>query len=254
MRSLYYLIILLLGIISVYLYMFFKMTPNTYVVVDMNPQIKLVLNRLDEVIDVISLNEDGHVLVADFFVDINKLDYQIDKVIEDAKALNMIRDEINVSIISDDDYRIYKVKESVSTFFEDSLIKNNVPTTLVIKDNDDLIAIANEFDVSLKEAFYLKNFSLDSPLREKALKERYMIEINRNKERITEEKGKHYFIVQKNSNYKKALNNSEEVKEKVKVNVIDALNNTDEILKSAIDDGFIGNVRSLIVRVSDLMR
>ena len=254
MRSLYYLIILLLGLISVSLYMFFKMTPISYVYIEMNPQIKLVLNRLDEVIDVISLNEEGHVLVADFFIDTNKLDYQLNRVIEDANALNMVDERIEVSIINNDEYKTLVIKEKVASMLEESLVSNNVSTTLIIKDNEDLIEITNEHDVSIKEAFYLKHFSLDSPLRKSALRDRYLLEVNRSKERILEDKGEHYFIVQKNSNYKRNFINAEELKEKPEINVVDTLNNTDEMLKSAVDDGLIGGIRSIIIRVSNFIR
>lgn len=250
MRALYCSIIIFLGIISVSAYIFFKMLPNGYVILNMNPQVKLVLNRLDEVVEVVSLNEEGHVLTADFFIDIEKTDVVIEKIIRDANALNILNDDVEVSLVFDNFSQRERVKEKVTNHLKSSLYSNQKEAYIIFDDNENIINLSKKHSISYRKAYYVYHTGMSYNDNLRDLKKEYKSSLEIQKDKIKESKGDLYFVISKNSNYERDFKNISVVENNVQIDVREKINNADEVMRSILDDGLITRLRTTIIRAT----
>lgn len=247
MRSVYCSIIIVLALASISLFVFLKMVPNGYIVFSMNPEVKFVMNRLDEVIDIVSLNEEGHILTADFFVDLEPLETKINKIVDDSIALNMLSDEISVSLIYDSHNKREKVKDKVIAQLKDSLILNNLEATILIDEKEEVLLLASEHQISYRHAYHIyfsDSLASSSYVNAERAYKRSVKEIKQLKE---ENKGSHYYLITKNSNIKRSNIRDEDVKN-INIDVHEGLDNMDQMMRKILDDGIISSVRSLFTR------
>ena len=68
-------------------------TPTASILVNINPSVKLQLNRWDRVIKSIPLNEDGSTLLQGLNLNNNSINSALDKIIDESKKDNFINDE-----------------------------------------------------------------------------------------------------------------------------------------------------------------
>lgn len=90
-------------------------TPVQYINIDINPSVELMINRLDRIIKVKSLNDDGKMLIQNISVNAQHYEMGISEVIDTARSLGYLEDEDNVliSISSSDIKRSEKTQEKI---------------------------------------------------------------------------------------------------------------------------------------------
>ncbi|NLM11445.1 MAG: hypothetical protein GX213_11850 [Clostridiaceae bacterium] len=90
-------------------------TPVQYINIDINPSVELTINRLDRIIKVKSLNDDGQKLINSISINTHHYETGISEVICAAKNLGYLQDEgdILISISSSDLKRGEKTQETI---------------------------------------------------------------------------------------------------------------------------------------------
>lgn len=98
-------------------------TPVQYINIDINPSVELMINRLDRIIKVNSLNDDGKKLVEKISVNARHYEAGVIEVINAARNLGYLEDEndILISISSSDMKLIEKTQEKIKEKVDDKI-------------------------------------------------------------------------------------------------------------------------------------
>lgn len=136
---------------------------KSYVTVEINPSVEIVLDGNDEVITINGLNDDGKMLISEEDYEGKDIDDIIEKIIEEAQACgylvsseseNPVQRNISVSVTSSDDAHIAKLEAEVKVTVEDIIDKEKINAAferLEGKKKEHLGAIARQYDPSLTD-------------------------------------------------------------------------------------------------------
>ena len=150
----YIVIILIVGVICYIGYNKWNNRALSFVSININPEIELALNNQDEVVDVISINEDADIVTSDLDLIGLTIEEASDKII-DATMETGYLDEYSeenivvVTTINDDDEKRVKLEEKIITRMNAHFETRKIYPILVAKGLDnDLKAEATKYGIS----------------------------------------------------------------------------------------------------------
>lgn len=140
-----------------------KNAKRSYVTVEINPAVEIVLDGNDEVITINGLNDDGKMLINEEDYKGKDIDDIIKKIIEEAQECgylvsseseNSVQRNISLSVTSSDDSHVAKLEAEVKVTVEDIIDKEKINAAfekLEGKKKEHLAAIARQYDPSLTD-------------------------------------------------------------------------------------------------------
>jgi len=143
-------VLLIVGYGVYYLYYI----PINYVGIDINPSIQLTANRLNRVVEAISLNEEGDILLSDLNLVNMTVEEASETIVASATELGYI-DEISgdnavvISVSSEDEEKVEEIEEGLSNRVERFLTNKKIPALVLLeKDNAERKVLADEYGIS----------------------------------------------------------------------------------------------------------
>ncbi len=148
------LLIVVVGIIGFVVYSSWSNNSLSYITISINPEVQLAIDSKDEVVEVISLNEDADILTSDLDLEGLTVEEATGKLIDSAMETGFL-DEYNddntvvVTTINDNEKIRQDLEEKVMDRLNSHFESRKIYPILVAKGlNDDLKAEADEYDIS----------------------------------------------------------------------------------------------------------
>jgi len=150
-KGLLFIVVLVLLMIGGY-YLYF--VPVNYIGIDINPSIELATNRLKRVIEVLPLNDEADLLIAD--IKLKNLPYNeaIEKVIKEAGASGYLDDlaednVIVVSVAASNDDVAKTLENDLHNNIDKYLSNNKIPALILMEQNhEERKDLAKSYDIS----------------------------------------------------------------------------------------------------------
>jgi len=116
-------------------------SPYSYVAVDINPSVEIVLNRFERVLDVKALNEDAHIIVNDSGKYMhNRLDKVIKQIIDNAYEKNYIKadteNEILITVSAPNPSVAEQIGESAKKQAEEEIKQDTISANIIVEGAD----------------------------------------------------------------------------------------------------------------------
>lgn len=171
-------VVIILAVGTYFVYHALASPKYNYVTIDINPQIEFALNKNYEVKKVISLNEDGDMLLGGLKLVGLSIEEATKLVLEDAVKMGYIdefksKNRIDVTAYADDEAIRQRIEEKVSTASIKYLKEKNIFHSVIkTRISDELKNTANQRKVSYGKILLIeKAYSLDNSLdKEKLMK------------------------------------------------------------------------------------
>lgn len=145
-----FILFILLGAGLVYFYQ----QPVSYVGIDINPSVQLAVNRLDRVVEVVSLNRDAELLVSDLNLLNKPVEKALEVIVDNSIEIGYI-DEFSddnmvvVSALEKDDEATEVLEEKIQKIVTDHLDEKKVPAIVLMEqDNEERRDLADSYGVS----------------------------------------------------------------------------------------------------------
>lgn len=134
-----------------------KNTITSVLTIDVNPSLEINLNKDNEVVSVIALNDDSKELLKDKSFKGDTIDEAINTLVDLLKEKNYLSEETNTILInvkSDNENLSSIVKESVDKVTTKKEINTEV-VVLEVEETDELKKLAKEYNITLSKAYYI---------------------------------------------------------------------------------------------------
>lgn len=148
------LIVIVLGIAGFVGYSMWNNNTFSSVTISINPEVELLLNNEDKVVEVIPINEDADILTSDLDLEGLTIEEASEKLIDSAMEtgfLDEYSDENTVVIttVNDDETKRQALQEKIMTKFNSHFEAKKIYPVLVAKGlDDDLKAEADQYEIS----------------------------------------------------------------------------------------------------------
>jgi hypothetical protein len=168
-------IIAIIGIIICTGFNYFGNKPLSYITIDINPSVELVVNSDNEVEDVIALNEDGDIITSDLDLIGLSIEEASQKVVQaaiDTGYIDELSEENTIVITSssDNEDRRTKLEESVINKLNTHLEDKKVYALVTHGLTDELKDEADKYDISYGKMLLVnKAITLNSTLNKDTL-------------------------------------------------------------------------------------
>lgn len=131
------------------------------IVLDINPSLKIELNKENKVINLIGLNEDGKkVIISDYLG--KGLEDVIKGVLEKSYSLEYLKDDTTILISADGTYKADALKTIISKDLENKNIKGEVIIPTITESSKE---IASKYNITESKASYLEEIIKDTSLK-----------------------------------------------------------------------------------------
>lgn len=163
--------IIILGGVGYFGYNWYIGNKSSYITIDINPSVQLVLNGKEEVVEVVALNEDADIILSGLDLVGLSVEDATEDIINSATETGYIDEygddnEIVVTAYCDDEELRLKIQDKVESSTADTLDKKNIYYVLsTVTMTDDLKASADEYDISNGKMLLVERaYTLDSSL------------------------------------------------------------------------------------------
>jgi len=166
-------------------YYYLYQVTNSYVMIDINPSIELEVNRMDQVINVTGLNEDGIILLADLELVGLSTEEASTIIVDNATDMGYIdefsiENEIVVTAYCDDDKVAEELELKIQEKLEKHLGEEKIPAQVMTRSiYQEKKALAEEKEVSLGKYLYIEKVAgMNSELDKEKLYDMSIKDIN----------------------------------------------------------------------------
>ena len=136
-------------------------TITSSIVLDINPSLKIELNKENKVINLIGLNEDGKkVIINDYKGKV--LDEVIESILEKSHSLEYLKDDTTILVSVDGTYKADDLKTIISKDLESKSIKGEVIIPTITESSKE---IASKYNITESKASYLEEIIKDTSLK-----------------------------------------------------------------------------------------
>lgn len=176
-------------------------TITSSIVLDINPSLKIELNKENKVINLIGLNEDGKkVIINDYKGKI--LDEVIKSILEKSNSLEYLKDDTTILVSGDGTHRADDLKTIISEYLESKSIKGEVIIPTITESSKE---IASKYNITESKASYLEEIIKDTSLKIEDVKD---MSVQDAREKVQEEIKKQEEIKQEQNKNNTTNNNS----------------------------------------------
>lgn len=150
------------------------------IVLDINPSLKIELNKENKVINLIGLNEDGKkVIINDYKGKV--LNEVIKSILEKSFSLEYLKDDTTILVSVDGTYKADDLKTIISEYLESKSIKGEVIIPTITESSKE---IASKYNLTESKASYLEEIIKDTSLKIEDVKD---MSVQDAKEKVQEE-------------------------------------------------------------------
>ena len=136
-------------------------TITSSIVLDINPSLKIELNKENKVINLIGLNEDGKkVIINDYKGKV--LNEVIKSILEKSFSLEYLKDDTTILVSVDGTYKADDLKTIISEYLESKSIKGEVIIPTITESSKE---IASKYNLTESKASYLEEIIKDTSLK-----------------------------------------------------------------------------------------
>lgn len=155
-------------------------TITSSIVLDINPSLKIELNKENKVINLIGLNEDGKkVIINDYKGKV--LNEVIKSILEKSFSLEYLKDDTTILVSVDGTYKADDLKTIISEYLESKSIKGEVIIPTITESSKE---IASKYNITESKASYLEEIIKDTSLKIEDVKD---MSVQDAKEKVQEE-------------------------------------------------------------------
>lgn len=155
-------------------------TITSSIVLDINPSLKIELNKENKVINLIGLNEDGKkVIINDYKGKV--LNEVIKSILEKSFSLEYLKDDTTILVSVDGTYKADDLKTIISKDLESKSIKGEVIIPTITESSKE---IASKYNLTESKASYLEEIIKDTSLKIEDVKD---MSVQDAKEKVQEE-------------------------------------------------------------------
>lgn len=155
-------------------------TITSSIVLDINPSLKIELNKENKVINLIGLNEDGKkVIINDYKGKV--LNEVIKSILEKSFSLEYLKDDTTILVSVDGTYKADDLKTIISEYLESKSIKGEVIIPTITESSKE---IASKYNLTESKASYLEEIIKDTSLKIEDVKD---MSVQDAKEKVQEE-------------------------------------------------------------------
>ncbi len=155
-------------------------TITSSIVLDINPSLKIELNKENKVINLIGLNEDGKKVIIDDYKG-KVLDEVIKSILEKSFSLEYLKDDTTILVSVDGTYKVDDLKTIISKDLENKNIKGEVIIPTITESSKE---IASKYNLTESKASYLEEIIKDTSLKIEDVKD---MSVQDAKEKVQEE-------------------------------------------------------------------
>mgnify|MGYP004521253831 FL=1 len=127
-------------------------TITSSIVLDINPSLKIELNKENKVINLIGLNEDGKKVIIDDYKG-KVLEEVIESILEKSFSLEYLKDDTTILVSVDGTYKADDLKTIISKDLENKNIKGEVIIPTITESSKE---IASKYNITESKASYLE--------------------------------------------------------------------------------------------------
>ena len=155
-------------------------TITSSIVLDINPSLKIELNKENKVINLIGLNEDGKkVIINDYKGKV--LNEVIKSILEKSFSLEYLKDDTTILVSVDGTYKADDLKTIISEYLESKSIKGEVIIPTITESSKE---IASKYNLTESKASYLEEIIKVTSLKIEDVKD---MSVQDAKEKVQEE-------------------------------------------------------------------
>ena len=155
-------------------------TITSSIVLDINPSLKIELNKENKVINLIGLNEDGKkVIINDYKGKV--LNEVIKSILEKSFSLEYLKDDTTILVSVDGTYKADDLKTIISEYLESKSIKGEVIIPTITESSKE---IASKYNLTESKASYLEEIIKDTSLKIEDVKDMSVQEKAQNGEEV----------------------------------------------------------------------
>lgn len=155
-------------------------TITSSIVLDINPSLKIELNKENKVINLIGLNEDGKKVIIDDYKG-KVLDEVIKSILEKSFSLEYLKDDTTILVSVDGTYKADDLKTIISEYLENKSIKGEIIIPTITESSKE---IATKYNITESKASYLEEIIKDTSLKIEDVKD---MSVQDAKEKVQEE-------------------------------------------------------------------
>ena len=155
-------------------------TITSSIVLDINPSLKIELNKENKVINLIGLNEDGKKVIIDDYKG-KVLEEVIESILEKSRSLEYLKDDTTILVSVDGTYKADDLKTIISNDLENKNIKGEVIIPTITESSKE---IASKYNITESKASYLEEIIKDTSLKIEDVKD---MSVQDAKEKVQEE-------------------------------------------------------------------
>ena len=146
---------------------------STTVTLDVNPSVEIKADEEEKVIDVVALNKDATVIIGDMNFEGNSLDVTVNALVGSMLKNGYINENTNSILLSVDSKNEKignvikdKLSEGITGLINTEEIKGNVISQIVSSADEELLALANEYGITLGKAKLIRTIMRINPEKE----------------------------------------------------------------------------------------
>ncbi len=153
-KAIFFVIILLIGVVSYLSYSYFRQGILEYVLIDINPSIQLGVDRNEKVVDVVTLNSDADILISEMNLINMGLEDAAEEIVKRAIETGYIDEfdvdnNIGISSYSDNESRRAAIDEMITKRVTKVLENRNIYAKVFPRGiSDELKAEADEYGIN----------------------------------------------------------------------------------------------------------
>lgn len=155
-------------------------TITSSIVLDINPSLKIELNKENKVINLIGLNEDGKkVIIKDYKGKV--LDEVIESILEKSHSLEYLKNDTTILVSVNGTYKADDLKTIIGEYLENKSIKGELIVPTITESSKE---IASKYNITESKASYLEEIIKDTSLKIEDVKD---MSVQDAKEKVQEE-------------------------------------------------------------------
>ena len=155
-------------------------TITSSIVLDINPSLKIELNKENKVINLIGLNEDGKkVIIKDYKGKV--LDEVIESILEKSFSLEYLKNDTTILVSVNGTYKADDLKTIIGEYLENKSIKGELIVPTITESSKE---IASKYNITESKASYLEEIIKDTSLKIEDVKD---MSVQDAKEKVQEE-------------------------------------------------------------------
>ena len=176
-------------------------TITSSIVLDINPSLKIELNKENKVINLIGLNEDGKKVIIDDYKG-KIFEEVIENILEKSRSLEYLKDDTTILVSVDGTYKADDLKTIISEHLENKNIKGEVIIPTITESSKE---IASKYNITESKASYLEEIIKDTSFKIEDVKD---MSVQDAKEKVQEEIKKQEEIKQEEIKQEQNKNNT----------------------------------------------